>query len=88
MNSANPARHHPGHPARHHPGHRRSSRRVAQHRCSTAVSHLTGNPEPAMVPPAGLAITADPGIARRRVSARNPENPAKIFSSFASKFLS
>jgi hypothetical protein len=74
-------------PARHHPSHRRSSRRVAQHRCCAAVDHLAGNPEPAMVPPVGLAITADPGIARRRVSARNLENPAKIFS-FASKFLS
>jgi hypothetical protein len=41
-----------------------------------------------MVPPAGLAITADPGIARHRVSTRNPENPAKIFSSFSFKFLS
>jgi hypothetical protein len=46
----------------------------------------TGNlsgPHPGERPEfAGLAITTDPGIARRRVGSRNPENPARIFSFF------
>jgi hypothetical protein len=71
--------------ARHHSGHR-CSPRAAPAPLSATLPGIQGLSRSRR--PAGLAITADPGIARRRVSARNPESPAKIFSSFSSKFLS
>jgi hypothetical protein len=60
-------------------------RRAAQCCHSVAVSHLTGNPGLATVPLARFAATTVPEITP---APENPENPAKIFSSFSSKFLS